>query len=78
MIEESAHEPKLSTLATEAVNSITSSLLEHFQKPGDDKSYRRAMFRQNSNEYGCSLVIDVLLEDNGKKAHIITKFGKSS
>ncbi len=67
-------ENELSNLAVIATQQIVDSLLEHFTT-ALDVSYKRAMFRQNG-EYGCSLVIDVCLEDGDKKAVIKTKFGK--
>lgn len=67
---------KLSGLATLAINEISGTLIDRFTSK-EDTSYKRAMFKQNG-EYGCSLVIDVLLIDGDKKAHIITKFGKQS
>lgn len=64
----------LQELATKATKDIAEALMQHFQEEGKDKSYRRAMFRQN-NEYGCTMVIDVHLIDYDKSAHIITRFG---
>lgn len=65
---------ELKQLATDAVKEITISLLNSFTTD-PDTSYKRAMFRQNG-EYGCSLVIDVLIEDGDKRINIKTKFGK--
>lgn len=67
---------ELSRLASKAIIEITDSLLSHFSSP-PDKSYNRAMFRQEA-EYGCSLIIAVQIQNGNKNVNITTKFGKVS
>lgn len=69
-------EQTLKELATDAVKEISTCLIDMFASP-PDVSYKRAMFRQ-TGEYGCSLIINVELENTTDKARITMKFGKVS
>ena len=66
----------LAEQAREVTVQIYDSLLEKLRHPdGKDTSYLRAMFRQSGGDYGCTISIEVKLNDFDKQAHIITKFG---
>lgn len=61
----------------EVTTEIFDNIMEKLRHPdGKDTSYLRALFRQNGNDYGCSLNIKVTLNEYDKSASAETTFGR--
>jgi len=71
----------ISNKAVSATNEIFNNVMNSFSGSPGDNGYKRCMFYQNgsgSHDYGCTIVIDVEIEEDNKRSHIKTTFGKAN